>query len=94
MREELTIPHSRSRLLVTRVQRQMNEGFMRKLGTLLLQITICFYGNVASADFRLQHAAPEDSTAFLPVSPVPDERVPKRQSQVTVRTCKKPTELV
>ena len=85
MREELTIPHSRSRLLVTRVQRQMNEGFMRKLGTLLLQITICFYGSVASADFRLQHAAPEDSTAFLPVSPVPDERVPKRQSQVTIR---------
>ena len=84
MREELTIPHSRSRLLVTKVQPQLNEGLMHKLGTLLLQITICFYGSVASADFRLQHAAPEDSTAFLPVSPVSDERVPKRRSQATV----------
>ncbi len=58
---------------------------MRKLKTLLLLTIICFYGSVANADFRLQCEAPENSTKFLPVSPIPDEPVSRRQVQLTVR---------
>ena len=58
---------------------------MRIPATLPFLIVACLHGYPASADFRIQGAAPEDGATSFPASPVPDEPASRRRVQVAVR---------
>ena len=58
---------------------------MRVPAMLPFLIVACLHGHPASADFRIQGAAPESGATSFPASPVPDEPAPRRRVRVTVR---------